>query len=70
MQKGMGGVSWEEREGVGIRNDLHIRPEDGEKADLGKLAKEEVYRREGGKVIEIRELAEAQRRLWSSKVRS
>ena len=56
--------------GVGIRNDLHIRPEDGEKADLGKLAKEEVYRREGGKVIEIRELAEAQRRLWSSKVRS
>lgn len=56
---------------MGIRNDLHIRPEDGEKADLRKLAKEEVYRREGGKVIEIRELAEAQRRrLWSSKVRS
>lgn len=42
----------------------------GEKADLGKLAKEEVFRREGGKVVEIRELAETQRRrLWPSKVR-
>ena len=56
---------------MGIRNNLHVCPEEGEKADLGKLAKKEVYRREGGKVIEIRELAEAQRRrLWPSKVRS